>query len=654
MVNKLCKVIRRFGVCSLCLALVCCQGKGDALERALVLAGDNRAELERVLEFYRDDSLKLDAAKFLITNMPGHYSYADKRVDKYYDEVDAALLKKRGCSEQELVDTLKQIWLRQGGGFKKVFDVKIVKADFLIANIEEAFRQWKEGEWATHVSYQEFREFMLPYKVEELQPLDGWRSYLKGLFSKGLDKLPYCCMYRNSALWATCCLNDNMRDSLKPDIFLYHMEPIHRLDTKMRMPLGICQDYVEIAAAVLRSEGIPAVVDFTPQWPFRHQGHSWNALLANSGKVIPFGGVESNPGQPHKLDEKMAKVYRKTYAVNPEIEELLRREAYVPDALRNLFMRDVTNEYMVTEDVEVEVPGVKGGYAYLAVFNNKTWAPVAYGEVKRGKALFKDMGRNILYMPMAYKGDKLAAVGAPFVLTSNGEVHKVVADKTEKRDLLLYRKYPVFPHVQLSAHRIVGGMFQAANRADFADVVTVHKIKKWGVNGEEVFLPPTQKAYRYWRYYQPCADWHSNIAELAFIDRASHREAKGKVLGTEGSYGNNPQTCKQAAFDGDLLTYFDAPEGGNAWVGMDFGCPVDIEKIIYTPRGDGNTIGIGDEYELFYWDADRWNSLGKQTAETVRLLFKDVPADGLFLLRNLSRGVEERIFCYKDGEQVFW
>lgn len=257
-------------------------------------------------------------------------------------------------------------------------------------------------------------------------------------------------------------------------------------------------------------------------------------------------------------------------------------------------------------------------------------------------------------MPMAYKDGKLAAVGTPFVLTSNGEVHKVVADKTAKRDLLLYRKYPVFPHVQLSAHRIVGGMFQAANRADFADAVTVHEISKWGVNGEEVVLPSNQKAYRYWRYYQPCADWHSNIAELAFIDGKSHQEIKGNVMGTEGSYGDNPQTRREAAFDGDLLTFFDAPEVPDAWVGMDFGRPVEVEKIIYTPRGDGNTICIGDRYELFCWEDDCWVSQGKQIAATVRLLFKDVPADGLYLLRNLSRGVEERVFCYKDGEQVFW
>lgn len=77
-------------------------------------------------------------------------------------------------------------------------------------------------------------------------------------------------------------------------------------------------------------------------------------------------------------------------------------------------------------------------------------------------------------------------------------------------------------------------------------------------------------------------------------------------------------------------------------------------KIIYTPRGDGNTIGIGDEYELFYWTDHHWASLGKQIATTIKLEYTEVPSGGLYFLRNLTRGKEERIFTYVDGEQVFW
>lgn len=47
------------------------------LEQALEAAGENRAELEKVIAHYSqspEDSLSLKAALFLIENMPGHYT----------------------------------------------------------------------------------------------------------------------------------------------------------------------------------------------------------------------------------------------------------------------------------------------------------------------------------------------------------------------------------------------------------------------------------------------------------------------------------------------------------------------------------------------------------------------------------------------------
>ncbi|MGV8093923.1 MAG: hypothetical protein AB2L24_18840 [Mangrovibacterium sp.] len=59
--------------------LVCsCSPYPSDVEKALKYAGDNRGQLEQVLEHYSKtpaDSLKLRAAQFLIANMPGHWSY---------------------------------------------------------------------------------------------------------------------------------------------------------------------------------------------------------------------------------------------------------------------------------------------------------------------------------------------------------------------------------------------------------------------------------------------------------------------------------------------------------------------------------------------------------------------------------------------------
>ncbi|MFD2034762.1 cellulose binding domain-containing protein [Belliella marina] len=65
----------------------------------------------------------------------------------------------------------------------------------------------------------------------------------------------------------------------------------------------------------------------------------------------------------------------------------------------------------------------------------------------------------------------------------------------------------------------------------------------------------------------------------------------GLLIGTNGSWGNNPATTKAAAVDGDLGSFFDAPTS-TAWVGYDLG--VDgmsvIKTIRYAPRPNGYNV----------------------------------------------------------------
>ena len=128
----------------------------------------------------------------------------------------------------------------------------------------------------------------------------------------------------------------------------------------------------------------------------------------------------------------------------------------------------------------------------------------------------------------------------------------------------------------------------------------------------------------------------------------------GKIIGTDGSCRSESIYLKEAAFDGDLLTYFDAPHWADCWVGMDFGKPVDISRVTCIMRGDGNDIEIGNEYELFFWQQGKWQSLGRQTGKDIYLEYENCPSNALFLLRNLTKGKEERIFTYEDGRQVWW
>ena len=90
-------------------------------------------------------------------------------------------------------------------------------------------------------------------------------------------------------------------------------------------------------------------------------------------------------------------------------------------------------------------------------------------------------------------------------------------------------------------------------------------------------------------------------------------------------------------------------------MGLDFEKPVCVSRIRFLPRNDANGIFPGNEYELFYYDfPGGWKSLGIQNPIKDELDYTNVPSNALLWLRNLTTGLEERIFTYRNGRIIFW
>lgn len=69
--------------------LLSCTPSNGILEESLKESGKNRPELEQVLAHYANDSLKLQAAHFLISNMPGHHSWDSPQLSAYRNKMDS-------------------------------------------------------------------------------------------------------------------------------------------------------------------------------------------------------------------------------------------------------------------------------------------------------------------------------------------------------------------------------------------------------------------------------------------------------------------------------------------------------------------------------------------------------------------------------------
>lgn len=413
---------------------------------------------------------------------------------------------------------------------------------------------------------------------------------------------------------------------------------------------GKCADETSFSIFLCRHLGIPAAYDFTPHWGNRSSNHSWSVLVNPDGKSTPFY-MGNFPGDTaHYFHSYIKpKVFRYRYSQNKQMIKDFASETSAPKLFVNPHYTDVTDEYCETTDVERPVPSkYNNRVAYICVFDNRNWVPVHYGKVHSDKVTFTAMGRGIVYMASILENGTMTPLGNPFLLTNEGEVKELKAGD-KRTDMTLLRKYPFMGAQDFFNSRMNGGQFQGSNKRDFSDSTVFHTHK--GItNGNWYNIPvATDKKFRFLRYIGGKGSY-CNINELEFYG-LDGQKLEGTIIGTEGE----PGTKKERVFDGNILTGFGGNSPDGNWVGLELEKPTQISRIKYIGRNDGNCIEIGDDYELYYWSTDGdWELLGSQKATSNALHFSNIPSGGLYILKDITKGVEERIFTYENGKQVWW
>lgn len=413
---------------------------------------------------------------------------------------------------------------------------------------------------------------------------------------------------------------------------------------------GNCLGEASFTVSLCRYMGIPAAIDFTPNYANRSQGHSWSVIINPDGKSTLFHkGFVPGDSVYYLTNYVRPKVYRHRFRLNRKIAGDLAGEKEVPKLFRNADFIDVTEEYGDVSDVTRPVAGdAAGEIAYICVFDNAEWVPVDYGRIENGKVTFHSMGRDIVYVAAAFQEGRIRPFGNPFHIGMKGEVSEIVADETALQKMTVVRKYPFMSYNEDFNARLDGGRFQVSDNAAFANSATLYT--HYGLtdgNWYDAEISDPGK-YRYARYIGPAGSY-SNINEIEFIS-ADGKKLRGEIIGTRGIPGKE----SDKVFDGDILTGFEGSSPDGHWIGIRFDKPERIGRIRYIPRTDGNCIEVGDRYKLMYWHGSRWKTIKEVTASSNQLDFSNVPSDGLYLLKDLTKGSEERIFTYENGKQIWW
>lgn len=627
----------KFGIFILLLSFLnACQSPEDVqLEQALEFAGKNRKELEKVLEYYINESEKQEAARFLIRNMPHWYSYEGWQLDSINKILASGNISKSAVEEWRNVSLYS---------LPKVYDAHTITSEYLIENIDMAFDAWKKRPWNRTLGFDDFCELILPYRIAD-EPLSPWRKLYHDCYASVLDST-----YHGSDVIKACRIVDR---KLKETGYRYNTDftiPHLRGDFLFNHRIGYCREVCDLTLYAMRACGIPVATDYFVYAPDYQHYHSWNTLRDTTGLYIQFNFNEFEATRNEKKTDgrKKGKVYRYCFGKQQERFSSLEKNSEIPFLFKNQYVKDVTANYFGENIVTVPLQSKKEKYVYLGIFSPNNWIPIDMAIREGNQVTFHNLESGIIYIPLYSDGNKQIPAGYPFIY-KNGKAELLKPDTNNMKNAILKRKMSIKPTISEWLFRgIIGARIEASNNSSFSNSDLLYLFTDTLQSNYYKLLPlKTNKKYKYIRFVSP-KDKRMELAELTiFQDTLCHNQVSLRRMNDI-----EPLTAIDNITDGNILTYFQAKDTAT-YVAYDLEKATLISRIIFSPRNDDNYIWFGDCYELFYQDGvNGWKSLGTQTASSQTLEYS-VPQNALLWLRDRTKGKEEQVFILKNGIQMF-
>lgn len=594
----------------------------DPLQQTLEQAGNNRTELEKVLKHYQKNKLKYKAACYLIERMYGCYFYSDYRIDSLKQ------LKRLSAQygEGAWTDSVNRVWnefsYRKS---QKIYDSQVITAKYLIENIDLAFSVWEQRPWARHYSFDDFCQYILPYRISD-EPLESWRKIYYDHYATAIDSI-----YKGNDVVkvAQAVRQLFLKGQFKwnTQFTLPHLGPLFLLEHR----LGGCRESCDFTLYLFRAIGVPTAIDSYLISPQTNGQHSWNVLKDTTGLPVPFWFMETDVKRGQNDGRPKGKVYRTMFGGK---------------------LVDVTMEYFGENEAELEIDCPQEvEQISLCVFSCGKYKEVDRAIRRGNKAIFHNLEPGVRFQPMYSKYNILYPSGYAFSISKTGKTHLYHPDTLHRQEATLIRKYPVHDHFKNFLECMTGLIIEGDVSKHFSKPVLLGHIRDT-IKTNRVWLRDIPDVpVKYVRLLPP-GNFYIEIGEITFFDRDNKQL---DIYPYQAPKAIDAKHKEEYILDGNILSYYESKEITKEPIVLSFPKRRRIGKILFVPRNDDNFIREGDEYELFYQNGIKgWESLGKQVATTDTLIYNNIPSGALLWLRDLTRGREEQLFTLEaDGKQCF-
>ena len=649
-----------------------CSGDVE-LEEALLQSGKNRVELEKVLSHYQNDKLKYEAARFLIVNMVGAYGYDSKietACDDFYNKYDSLMRVHSYDSLTHIFDYGKMdVWDRQVDSlwadyseknrakldYPAVMDLQNISSEYLINEIELAFEAWQKNVYSRLCLFDEFCEYILPYRhrnglIAESARHELWERH-KGRFFENENK------ELTDEVDSLMCEYSHITHSGFAGMSIPVLSPL----AMERLRHGLCEQRCWFNTILLSSLGMASATDFVPAWGNRNNSHTWNVVIKN-GESYAFESFWDNDRWKYKriynnkeCDSvwgryRLPKVYRHTYRryiegpMADENEDI----ANIPVFFKNERKKDVSKEYFETTDVKLDFKSLDKSvrYVYLCVLNYGSWSPVQWGKVQNGRAVFLEMGKEVLYLPMYCKNGVMLPCGDPIIVNKSGEIEYIEPKKeTESIVVSHFSGALAFVKTKTFFEDISGTLLLSDDNdtiCKFPKGLELNTVKVESkcdrpTRSVKMLLPHKKVALgriEFFTLTENGIEKIKNVRIKTLLPVSENGEKASFLLDESSSTG---YSCE---LDRDCIEF-------------DLGGSYQLKEVRFCPYlSSGFSEGV--EYELCYWKG-KWKHIDKKVGREF-ISFENVPKGALLAIRptNNTKRIGFRPFRYINGEVEWW
>ena len=617
-----------------------------------------KAEFEKVLEYFKKDEneLKLKSAQVLINNLPLYsYEIEPKVFNSIVDSVNKIKLsimddsKDLKYNQRMLKKTRDSFLLKMNTIYKtnqslykkEVRDIDTLSSSFLIENINLAFEAQKRLPKKYQTNFNDFCNYVLPYRNAQ-EPLEFHKR--KELYQK--YSWVYDSIKTNSIESVVSTIYNDLRiniDFIK--LSKLGLNPTYSQIEKLQY--GLCRDVTNYFVYLFRALGFAAGTDYITSYGNRYSviGHNWFFIIYDNTFIPIQARSESldfnNTDKVFKLTS-MPKVYRNVFnkinykdlSINKDI--------------------DVTSMYRPTSQIGIEnTLGIDDDENYkLCVFNqNLKWFEVDKKFIKkRNTILFNNVGRGILYVVVNGESNP---INAPFYLDYNGKITFLRNNDFKKQIFKATRKYPpidlpnnwkIDRQISLNNCKI-----QGSNSLEDESFIDIHIIKNFRSTHKQKILFVNEQNYKYYRFVKE-ENTRVHLAEFKLLGKDLKPLKKVKINFSGKKSLSTKKKLEKNITDNNSLTYAVLKETD---INLEVEKDLKVKGFEIQARNDDNHINVGEKYELKVFD-NKWKSIKIEIAKDTVLNYDNIAKNGLYLLRNLTKGKEETVFTFDKNGKQFW